>query len=171
MSSIINKLKSLQECLNDSTDIENAKAFIVSDKINAYEVLKNAPGTAKIAIGFEGEKARVNFPGGDITGRVNQTLYAIISRGRGLNQNRAGNLVEGSGGGSPLFQLAEVMRDKMRCMQFDPTTDEFPDYIGLEEWDLSNMGIMIDALICRVWVGTQLPLPVSSLNNPVLLPQ
>lgn len=159
MSGITNKLKSLQELLHDSDDIENASAFIVPDKIRAYGVLKGNAGTAKIAIGFEGEKARSNFPGGDITGRTNQTFYAIISRGRGLNSERAGNLTEGSGGGSPLFALAEAMRDKMRCMRFDPLTDEYPDYIGLEEWDLSNMGIMIDALICRVWVGTQLPLP------------
>ncbi len=163
MSSINNKVKALKESLDGK--IEGAPAFIAGDKIHAWEILKNRPGTCKIAVGFENEKARVNFPGGDITGRVNQNLYAIISRGRGLNQVRSDNLVYGSGGGSPLFDLAEQMRDMMRLMRFDPITDEPPDYVGLDDWGL-DMGVVIDAFIARIWVGTQLVLPTSTLNNP-----
>lgn len=168
MSSITNKLKALQALLTQQPDLDMATAFIASDKVNSYEILLNSPGTAKIAIGFEDEKARVNFPGGDITGRTNQTLYAIISRGKGLNQTRSANLTDGSGGGQPLYQLAECMRDKMRTTQFNPNTDEFPDYIGLTDWSM-ELGIVIDAFICRIWVGTQLPLPTSSLNNPLII--
>lgn len=167
MSSIINKLTALQAALGNKPDMDMAPAFIASDKVHSWEILKNAPGTAKIAIGFEDEDARVNFPGGDITGRTNQTIYAIISRGKGLQSNRSDNLVVGSGGGKPLFQLAECMRDKMRTMQFNPTTDEFPDYIGMKDWS-TELGIIIDAIIVRIWVGTQLTLSTSSLNNPVL---
>lgn len=143
--------------------IDSAPAFIASDKIHAWEILKNRPGTCKIAIGFESAKARVNFPGGDITGRENQTLYAIVSRGRGLNQVRSDNLIYGAGGGLPLFDLAEQMRDMLRAIRFNPNSDEVPDYIGLEEWN--EVGFDIDAFICRIWIGTQLPMPSTTANN------
>ncbi len=164
MSSIKNKVSALRDYLDSKVD--SAPTFIASDKIHAWEILKNRPGTCKIAVGFEGEKARVNFPGGDITGRVNQTLYAIISRGRGLQQVRSDNLIYGSGGGLPLFDLAEQMRDLMRVIRFDPTTDEQTDYVSLEEWN--EVSFNIDAFICRIWIGTQLALPTPSNNNPVL---
>lgn len=143
--------------------VDSALVFIASDKIHAWEILKNRPGTCKIAVGFEGEKARVNFPGGDITGRVNQTYYAIISRGRGLQQVRSDNLIYGSGGGLPLFDLAEQMRDLLRVLNFNPTNDEPTNYVGLEEWN--EVSFDIDAFICRIWIGTQLNLGTKSNNN------
>jgi hypothetical protein len=145
----------MRQILDNQNDLENARAYPAGDVIHAYEILKNSPGTAKIAIGFEREKARSNFPGGDITGRVDQYLYAIISRGRGVTNLRAANLVYGSDGGSPLFNLAEKMRDKLRSVRFDPLTDEQPDYVSLEEWGTKEIGVTIDAFKCTIWVGTQ----------------
>jgi hypothetical protein len=164
VSSIANKLKAIRDMINEQTDMDGAQAYIASDKVHAWEILLNKPGVAKVAVGFESEKARVNFAGGDITGRTNQTLYAAISRGRGLNQTRSDNLIVGSGGGQPLFQLAEKMRDKMRTMAFSPTNDEIPDYIGLEDFG-KEWGVNADAYICRIWVGTQLPLAVTPQLN------
>lgn len=142
----------IQELLDGTVD--SAPAFVASDRIHAWEILKNRPGTCKIAVGFKSAKARVNFPGGDITGRENETFYAIISRGRGLQQVRSDNLIYGSGGGLPLFELAEIMRDKLRAVTFDPNSDEPPDYVGLEQWD--EVSFDIDAFICEIWVGTQM---------------
>lgn len=162
MSSIRNKVLGLQQWLNGA--IENAPAFVAGDIVHTWEILKNRPGTCKIAVGFHNSKARVNFPGGDITGRENQYYFAVISRGRGLSQLRSDNLIYGSGGGSPLFWLAEQMRDKMRAIRFDPQTDEVPDYVSLDPWG-QDIGVVIDAFICKIWVGTQLPQPSSTPNN------
>ena len=161
MSSIKNKVTAIQEYLDGK--IDSAPAFIAGDMVHCWEILKNRPGTAKIAIGFQNEQARVNFPGGDITGRTNQYYYAIISRGRGLQQQRADNLIYGSGGGLPLFDLAEQMRDKLRVLRFNPDSDEVPDYISLEDYSMEGLqvGILVDAFICKIWVGTQLPLAAS----------
>jgi hypothetical protein len=175
VSSIQNKLKAMRDLLDGA--IESAPAYIAGDQVHSWEILKNRPGTCKIAIGFEGEKARVNFAGGDITSRVNQTYYAIISRGRGLNQTRSDDLIYGTGGGSGLFLLAEQMRDMLRSMTFNPMTDEQPDYVGLEEWG-KEIGFVIDAYICRIWVGTQLiyvgpknpPAYSSQSPNPITPP-
>jgi len=164
MSSIKNKLTAMQAYLDKQ--IDSAPCFIASDTIHAWEILKNRPGTCKIAVGFEGAKARVNFPGGDITGRENQNLYAIISRGRGLSQTRSDNLIYGSGGGLPLFDLAEQLRDMLRSVKFDPTTDEYPDYVSLDEWGNKEVGQVIDAFACRIWVGTQLTPTGSKANAP-----
>lgn len=170
MSSIINKLKGLQQLLDGKVD--SASAFIAGDKVHCWEILKNRPGTCKIAVGFENEQARVNFPGGDITGRVNQYYYAVISRGRGLQQVRSDNLIYGSGGGLPLCDLAETMRDMMRGVRFNPNNDEPPDYVSLEDYTMESLqaGILIDAFICKIWVGTQLELPsaTSQTNPPVI---
>jgi hypothetical protein len=166
MSSILNKVTALQQYLDQK--IDSAPAFIASDKLHAWEILKNAAGVCKIAVGFQGAEARVNFPGGDITGRENQTFYAIISRGRGLNMTRSDNLTVGSGGGLPLFQLAEQMRDMMRAIRFDPTSDEPTNYNSLQQWN--ELSFDIDAYICEIWVGTQLAQPSATPNNTRILP-
>lgn len=152
MSAIKDKLVAMQKLLDGK--IDSAPCFIAGDKVHAWEILRNRPGTCKIAVGFSNGKARVNFAGGDITGRENQYYYAAISRGRGLNQTRSDNLVYGSGGGLPLFELAESLRDALRSIRFDEKTDERPDYVELVEWDLKTFGI--DAYEVRIWVGTQL---------------
>jgi len=157
MSSIRNQCQAIQKALDGK--IDGAKAYIASDFVHAWEILLNKPGTCKIAILFEDEKARVNFAGGDITGRVNRYIDVMISRGRGLDAIRSGNLSEGVGGGRPLFDLAEEMRDVLRLIRFDPVTDEPPNYIGLGRWG-KDEGFNIDAFKCSIWIGTQLRLPV-----------
>lgn len=154
MSQIKDKLVAMQTLLDGK--IESAPCFIAGDDIHEYEILKQRPGVCKIAVGFNGGKARVNFPGGDITGRENQFYYATISRGRGLNLTRSDDLIYGSGGGRPLFELAEIMRDGLRAIRFDPQSDEQPDYIDTEPLDIKFYGI--DGIRVRIWVGTQLPL-------------
>jgi hypothetical protein len=167
MSAIASKLKALQTLLDGK--IEGAPCFIAGDRSHCWEILKNRPGTCKIAVGFDDEKARSNFPGGDRTGRVNQNYYAVISRGRGLNQVRSDNLIYGSGGGKPLFELAEILCDGLRSIIFDPVTDEKPDYVsfGNSNWPLDKFGI--DAYEVKIWVGTQRPLlnPLQATTEPV----
>ena len=110
----------------------------------------------------------MNFRGGDITGRDDQYYYAIVSRGKGLNQDRSANVFEGSGGGRPLLEIGEIMRDALRAIRFDPVTDEQPDYVEFGEWGL-NEGFGIDAFQVKIWVGTQLPLfnPLQANLTPV----
>ena len=165
MSAILDKLKAMQVMLDGN--IDSAPCFIAGDRIHAWEILKNRPGTCKIAVGFSRGVARVNFPGGDITGRENQYYYATISRGRGLNLTRSDNLIYGSGGGEPLFALAEQMRDKLRAIRFSPVNDEPPDYVSMSEWGL-DQGFNIDAFEVQIWVGTQLPQPTLTQNNTPL---
>lgn len=154
MSQIKDKLIAMQNYLTGK--IESAPVYIASDEVHEYEILKQKPGVCKIAVGFKKGKARVNFPGGDITGRDDQYYYATISRGRGMNQTRSDDLIYGSGGGKPLFELAEIMRDFLRAMRFDPVSDEQPDYVDMESLDIKFYGL--DGLRVSVWVGTQLPL-------------
>jgi hypothetical protein len=165
MSAILNKLTAMKNLLDGK--IDSAPCYIAGDRVHAWEILKNKPGTCKIAVGFSRGKARINFPGGDRTGRDNQYFYAVISRGRGLNQVRSDNLIYGSGGGRPLFELAEIMRDALRSIRFEPQNDEQPDYVEMAEWDLQKFGI--DAFEVQFWVGTQLPIfdPLQSTLEPV----
>jgi hypothetical protein len=166
MSAIKQKLEAMKTLLDGK--IDSAPCFIAGDRIHAWEILKNKPGTAKIAVGFAKATARVNFPGGDITGRDNQYYYAIISRGRGLNQVRSDNLIYGSGGGKPLFELAEIMRDGLRALRFSPTNDEQPDYVSMSEWGLEQ-GFNLDAFEVQIWVGTQLP-QLSPIASQIIEP-
>lgn len=163
MSTIYNQCESLRRLLDGKNELDKAPAFIASDFVNAWEILLNNPGVAKIAILFEDEKARVNFPGGDITGRVNRYIDIIISRGRGLEMVRSDNLTKGSGGGQPLFMLAEILRDKVRAVRFDSDTDEQTNYVGMGRWG-KDEGFNIDAFRVSIWVGTQLDM-ISSLSD------
>ena len=169
MSSIVAKTKAIVDFLNQRK-IDDAAAYLCDGLIHAQEILRNNPGTPKIAVGFSKGQARVNFPGGDITGRENEYFYAIISRGRGLSQDRASNLYFGVEGGKPLIEDAEIMRDALRTIRFDPMTDEQPDYVSLEEWG-SPQGFNLDGFKVTIWVGTQMPnnqnIPI---ENHVLLP-
>ena len=165
MSLIKDKLIAMASLFNKNK-IDGAECFIAGDRIHAWEILKNRPGTAKIAVGFSNEKARSNFAGGDITGRANQFYYAAISRGRGLTQVRSDKLIYESGGAKPLFELAEIMRDAMRSLLFDQKSDEKPDYVGMGEWDLQTFGI--DAYEVQIWVGTQLPLYKPIMTGEIL---
>lgn len=166
MSSIVSKVNKMVAFFN-ANRIDDATAYACNGQFEAYEILRNQPGTPKIAIGFERSEARVNFPGGDITGREKETLYAIISRGRGMTQDRAANTYEGVEGGKPLLEDAELLRDAMRAFQFDPVTDEQTDYIGMEEWG-KPQGFNIDGFKIRIWVGAQMPnyQPIATAGLP-----
>ena len=147
----------MQTFLNDPKNrIDDAQAFIANGQFHAWNTFLNAAGTPKIAIGFQSGKARVTSPGMDITGRENQYFWAIISRGRGGAQDRAANIVDGVGGGKPLIESAEILRDAMRAFRFDPVTDEQTDYVGIEEWGLKE-GFNMDGYKVTIWVGTQMP--------------
>ena len=150
------KLIAIQKALNGNDQIENMPCFIAADLVNEYEILKNRPGTPKIAIGWASSKARSNFPGGDITGRENQYLYATISRGRGLSQHRADNLIYGVGGGDSLVALAYRVLGFLRAIRFDPKTDEQPDYVEMEHIDIKLYGV--DGIRIKIWVGSQSPI-------------
>jgi hypothetical protein len=156
MSSIFSKAKAIVDFLNDPNNkIDDATAYLCNGQIHAQEILRNNPGTPKIAVGFSKGQARVNFPGGDITGRENEYFYAIISRGRGLSQDRADNIFDGVEGGKPLLQDAEILRDLLRAIRFDPISDEQPDYVSIEEWGVPQ-GFNMDGFKITIWVGTQM---------------
>ena len=156
MSSIFSKAKAIVDFLNDPKNkIDDAMAYLCNGQIHAQEILRNNPGTPKIAVGFSKGQARVNFPGGDITGRENEYFYAIISRGRGLSQDRADNIFDGVEGGKPLLQDAEILRDLLRAIRFDPISDEQPDYVSIEEWGVPQ-GFNMDGFKITIWVGTQM---------------
>ena len=156
MSSIFAKAKDIVDFLNDPKNkIDDATAYLCNGQIHAQEILRNNPGTPKIAVGFSKGQARVNLPGGDITGRENEYFYAIISRGRGLSQDRADNIFDGVEGGKPLLQDAEILRDLLRAIRFDPISDEQPDYVSIEEWGVPQ-GFNMDGFKITIWVGTQM---------------
>jgi hypothetical protein len=154
----------IQELLDPWIKQEGGIAFIASDFVHAWEILMDKPGAPRIAILFEDEKARVNFPGGDITGRVNRYFDVLISRGRSLSLDRSANLTTGVAGGRPLYDLAEEMRDKLRTVRFNPQYCEPPNYVGLSRWGKDD-GFNMDAFKCSIWVGTQLPLPSTTPDN------
>ena len=167
MSSIILKSKAIVNFLNNRK-IDNATAYLCDGQFHAWQILRNQPGTAKIAVGFTKGQARSNFPGGDITGRENEYFYAVVSRGRGLKDDRAANIYDGVGGGKPLIEIAEIVRDALRSLRFDPQTDEVPDYVSIEEWG-QPQGFDIDAFKVTIWVGTQMPnLSPNSTNQEIL---
>ena len=156
MSSIVFKARAIVNFLNDPKNrIDDAEAFLCDGQFHAWQVLKNRPGTPKIAVGFDKAQARSTFPGGDITGRANQYFYAIISRGRGLSENRADNVYDGVEGGKPLAEDAETLLQVLRTICFDPVTDEPTDWVSIESWG-QPQGFNIDGFKVTIWIGSQM---------------
>jgi len=80
-----------------------------------------------------------------------------------MSQDRASNLYYGVEGGKPLIEDAEILRDALRTIRFDPMTDEQPDYVSIEEWG-SPQGFNLDGFKVTIWVGTQMP---NNQNIPI----
>ena len=146
------------------------KAIIVNDESHLWYMLGLGPNSFRAFIEFAGEEAISNFPGGSITGRVNRKFRVVISRRRGMDYYRASNVMEGSGGGPPLADLAEEARNVCRALLFDPVTCDRPTEYGRMDKIPMPEGVLVDALEITFIVCCQLP-PISAAPQNLQPPE
>jgi hypothetical protein len=108
------QLRALADGLATWAQNNSAKVEVASDPVHLLGLLAQSPGSARVVLMFDSED--VQQP--DETGHVVRRFLAVVSRGRGLSIERGDNLLEGSAGGRPLFELIEEVRDNLRTVEF-----------------------------------------------------
>ena len=127
---------------------------IAADPLHVLGLISTAPGSPRLVLMFEGEEKRGEY---EETGKVDRKFIVVVSRGRGLQLQPGENLITGSAGGQPLYDLIEQAREMVRGLVFDrETTDGIPDYTATSRLKLEDS--TVDAYQIEFSIGVQLPL-------------
>jgi hypothetical protein len=138
-------------------------AFVVTDLVHLWQSVLQQTDALRIMVMYNGETARVNYPGGSITRRVDARFLVVVTRGRGYALNRGDTFTKTPGGQPPLASLMEDVRNICLAQLFDPqTTERPPDYEGIIPFDTSAAGTVVDAMQIEFTVGNQLPIATST---------
>ncbi len=150
---ISEQLEQLRDALVDWSVEIKGRVEIAADAIHLLGLLATSPGSPRIVIMFEGE---TKFGTYEELGKVDRKFMIIVSRGRGFQLDPAAQLIAGSGGGRPLYQLVEECREVLRGLVFDrETTNGMPDYLGTSRFAMEEAAI--DAYQINLSILTQLP--------------
>ena len=129
---------------------------VAGDAAHLFRLLANSPGSLRAVILFDAETKRGEF---ESSGGVDRKFLVVISRGVGFKLDPADNLVEGSAGGRPLYDLIEEGRETVRALRFtgDGQIEPEPDYKGTNRTQFEGL-LATDAYQIEFTLGTQLPI-------------
>ena len=126
-----------------------------TDPVDFFSILRTGPGRVRCAVLFRGENKRGEH---EEAGVVDRVFWVGVSRGKGLQLNRADALINDGGAGPAMFDVCEEVRQVIRRIQFDgATTEGTPDYKSFAPLEVE--GWLLDAYTLEFWIGTQLPAP------------
>lgn len=114
---IAEQLRDVRAGLAEWAQTCGASVEIAADAVHLWHLLKGKPGAVRALLLFESEQKRGEY---EETGRVDRKFLLILSRGRGFTLDPADNLVEGSAGGLPMYDVIESARDAVRALNADP---------------------------------------------------
>ena len=162
---IKDQLTAVQSALETWAENEGGRAYIASDRVHLYDLIGLSQGKPTVVALFMGETIRGEFEVAAALGRVDRQFLAVISRGRGMKANPADSLVQDGGGGKPMFELVESVRDIIRTLELDPDTTERPiDYKGIAPVDFGE-NTRTDAYQIEFSIGTALPVVGSQADT------
>lgn len=148
------QIKAVVTALNGWARDKGGRAVPASGPVHVLELLREKPGGVTAAVLFDSEDPRGDF---SEVGKVDRGFKVILSRGKGFRIETGENLVEGSAGGAPLYDLVEEAREIVRAIEFtseDPE-DAAVEYKGIGPFEVS--GFVLDAYEIRFGCGTQIP--------------
>ena len=133
----------------------NGKVARVPNMDACWRALSNREGAARVFVMVDGEDPRVNFPGGEVTAMVERGFSVVISKGRGLKEDRGAGLTEGVGGSDPFLALLDALVDMIRSMVLGEEKTIY--YRGFDHFG-KEFGVISDAYRIRFAVGTLRPM-------------
>lgn len=138
------------------------KVHVAGDPLHLFALLGDKPGGVRVAIMVRDGQKRGDY---EEAGQEDLTCLVVVSRGQGFTMERADNLVRGSGGGAPLYDLVEQIRDVVRGIDLDTETTEFTfNYRGFGVYQ-NPFEILADAYQLEFSIGRQLPGVTSGATN------
>lgn len=144
----------MEAALKSWADTHGGKVHIAGDPLHLFALLGDKPGGVRVAVLVRDGLKRGEY---EEAGHEDVTYLVVLSRGKGFTMERGDNLVRGSGGGAPLYDLVEEARDVVRGINLDPETTE-------ATFDFKRFGpyqnpfeILADAYELEFSIGRQLP--------------
>lgn len=136
---------------------ENGGGVEIATKlVHLYSVLSAKPGAFRAAVFFYNELKRGEY---EEAGMVDREYWVGFSYGEPMTLEKGDALVKGQAGGRPLADLLEELRDQVRAIQFDATTEVTPDYKGALPLQTIAEGFNIEGFYIRFTIGSLLPTP------------
>jgi hypothetical protein len=114
---------------------EQGVVNVASDLEHAWRLASNDTQTPKFIVVFTGEDIRGDFPVAAINHRVDRHFSLIVSRGRGMDEQRAKSLWKDAQNAKPLFEIVEGARDVIRGLYSQKFVENPIDFRGINQWD------------------------------------
>jgi hypothetical protein len=159
-ATIGSQLKTIQGALSDFASEDGGVAYIARDLRHMWQVAMQRTNTLSVIVAYNGEDARVNYEGGQVTGRVDRHFIVLLTRGRGMQQDRSLDLTDQVGNARPLYDLVDQATDIVRALVFDPYWVERTIYFNRVQPVQLSEAIM-DAYQVEFSIGSQ-RLPILS---------
>jgi uncharacterized protein YbjT (DUF2867 family) len=151
---IAQQLKATAKALKAWASGNNGVVSIAGDLEGMLTVLREVPGAVRVVVMFHREEKRGDY---EERGAVDRYFWVALARGKGLKIETGANLVEGTAGGAPLFDLVDEARQVIRGLSFDSdTTEVTPDYKGADPLTVNGL-TLTDVQRLEFSIGTQLP--------------
>jgi len=157
---IAEQLKQISERLAPWAQSVGGRVEIANDPVHAFSILQAKPGAPTAVVQFHDEEKRGEY---EEASMVDRTFHVIIYRSAGMKLGKGESLVAGTAGGRALYDLAEEVRELVRGISFDETTEVTPDYRRTQPYTFQD--VTFDALQIEFTIGCQLP-PVDLYRNP-----
>lgn len=158
-------LNAIRAGIVDWAGQEGGSVEIARDIIHAYAILSIKPGTFRAICMWQQEQKRGEY---EETGFVDETFGVVISFGASLRIDKGEALVSGQAGGRPLFDLCEELRDQIRALALDDTTEVGVNYLHTIPYPHIPNGLIMDAYIVEFSIGKLLPFPGARRNETEL---
>jgi hypothetical protein len=149
----------LQRYAQDNQGIIN----VASDLEHSWRLAANDTVNPKFIIVFTGEEIRGDFAVAAINHRVDRHFALIVSRGRGMEQDRAKSLWKDSGNAKPLYDIVEGARDVIRGLYSQQFVENPVDYRGINQWD--TRPLITDAYQINFSIPCDLPFFAGTPND------
>lgn len=145
----------IRDTLAETLRPDSATVFIAGDPYQLVTLLRETTKGVRVGVLFSSEDKRGDY---EERGAVDREFWVVASRGQGLKLEPGASLVEGQGGGRPLFDVMEDIRQAIRGLSFDAeTTEVTPDFRGIKTFNTE--GYLVDAYQITFTIGVQLPAP------------
>jgi hypothetical protein len=164
--SIAQQLKTYEAALDTFAQKQGGKCLVAKDKNHLWDMLFNAPAGLRVLVWFQREVPRGEFGTQARTGKVDRHFQVVITRGAGFKIKPGDSLTEGAGGGRPMFDLVEDVRDLVRTLIVpgSQAEDRIPDNVGIELLDVGGTDLRVDAYEINWTAGANIG--IASPNPP-----
>jgi hypothetical protein len=162
---VVDQLLAIRDGLKDWAKTLGGEVLIAMDHTSMWNVAATSQDFPNMILCFDHQEPRGAENVADVLGKVDNHFTALVSRGRGYDQDPGNDLVgsdgENQGSTPPFYDLVEAARDTIRQLNLSDPTNEMPIcFHGIEKVpydpDVPIYGYLINFSIGTI-IGDLLP--------------